>query len=122
MKVVTTGSRHLVGETGDLIVGLALATPKPTRIAHGDCPTGADQIVDRLARVLGLEPVPYPAMWNQHGAAAGPIRNGHMLDAEQPDVVAAFWDGRMKRCGTFDCILQAVERQIEVRIYPVKIA
>ena len=55
--------------------------------------------------------------WRLYGNAAGPIRNGEMLDAEQiPDIVIAFPDDQSS--GTYDCIDQAIARDIPVEVYP----
>lgn len=45
----------------------------------------------------------YPADWEKHGKAAGPIRNALMLEEGKPDLVLAFKDGfdwQFKRGGT----------------------
>jgi hypothetical protein len=58
------------------------------------------------------------ADWQQHGKAAGPIRNQQMIDEGRPDRVLAFWDGKSR--GTLDCITRAVAAGIPVRIVPVQ--
>lgn len=45
----------------------------------------------------------YPAEWNKHGKAAGPIRNQKMIDSGKPELVIAFPGGR----GTADMIRRA---------------
>lgn len=52
-------------------------------IRHGDCPTGADRIVDNWARRredVGVTVEPVPADWRLYGKAAGPRRNQEMVD------------------------------------------
>lgn len=44
--------------------------------------------------------VPFPADWNKHGKAAGPIRNKRMLTEGKPDVVYAFHDDIANSKGT----------------------
>jgi len=80
-------------------------------IIHGDCRSGADLWADEFAVVnwTGLEV--YPADWNAHGKAAGPIRNQRMIDEGKPDLVLAFPGGR----GTADMVRRAREAGIEVR-------
>lgn len=39
-----------------------------------------------------MELLRFPAKWNEHGKAAGPIRNQQMLTEGKPDVVFAFHD------------------------------
>jgi hypothetical protein len=52
------------------------------------------------------------ANWKEHGKAAGPIRNGNMLDeaGDEPLLVIAFKGGR----GTADCVRQAISRNMIV--------
>jgi hypothetical protein len=81
-------------------------------LIHGACPTGADYLADEFALGLGFIPVEdaakysqvmgfikrFPADWNAHGKAAGPIRNKEMLDwalqQGKPITVLAFPGGR----------------------------
>lgn len=62
---------------------------------HGDAP-GADRVCAAAAAdVSGVDVEAYPAMWHDHGRAAGPIRNGQMVDrlVEFPEHLAfAFHD------------------------------
>lgn len=58
-------------------------------IVHGACPTGADDLADRVAANLGLARECHPADWDQHGRSAGPIRNQEMV-ALGADVCLAF--------------------------------
>lgn len=60
----------------------------------GDCPTGADQIASEWAAMKGLPVLRYPADWDQHGRAAGPMRNQAMLETENPAFVVALPGGR----------------------------
>lgn len=58
--------------------------PAGTIVVHGAAP-GADNIAGYVAAALGFQVRPYPAQWQLHGKAAGPIRNQEMLDKEHPD-------------------------------------
>ena len=49
-------------------------------IVHGDCPTGADRIAAEFAEKYDIAVEAYPADWEKHGRAAGPIRNNEMVD------------------------------------------
>lgn len=51
------------------------------------------------------------ARWDQHGKAAGPMRNQRMIDEGKPDLVIAFPGGR----GTADMVKRARAAGIEVR-------
>lgn len=80
----------------------------PVMVIHGGA-RGADSLADDVANELGYHVRSYPAEWEIHGKAAGPIRNRRML-AELPDLVVAFGDGR----GTNDTVSEAERRNIPV--------
>lgn len=71
-------------------------------VLHGGA-TGADQLADDWAKQRGVTHVRYPAQWDKHGLAAGPIRNARMLTEGKPDLVVAFPGGR----GTRDMVAKA---------------
>jgi hypothetical protein len=87
----------------------------PKTLIHGDA-RGADRIAADIARMWTWPVEAYPADWEQHGFAAGPIRNKFMIEQGNPDLVYAFWDGKSK--GTLDAIRKAVSARIPVEIYP----
>jgi hypothetical protein len=102
LHVVATGSRYWTDES---IIRSALEQlPTRSRVAHGACITGADPIVDRIARELGHEVVRYPANWGRYEKLAGPIRNHQMALLEQPDECLAFLLRRNPCRGTRNCI------------------
>lgn len=51
---------------------------------------GADELAATWAVVGWTDLREYPADWEKHGRAAGPIRNKEMLEKEDPDLVVAF--------------------------------
>lgn len=72
---------------------------------------GADRLARRWAYMVGgIAVETYPADWDAHGKAAGPIRNQQMIDEGKPDVVLAFPGGR----GTADMIRRAEAAGIRV--------
>lgn len=88
---------------------------------HGDpevviegCARGADHLAEQWARSFGGDGflatvglAHFPADWDRHGRAAGPIRNQQMLDEGRPDAVIAFTpDLRVSR-GTRDMVTRA---------------
>lgn len=109
MKVIVCGSRSWddVAKMREVLDTL----PEGTVIVHGGAP-GADKMAGSLARKRGFSPIVYPAQWDKHGKAAGPIRNRQMLDVELPDLVIAFWDGVSR--GTKDMIDETERRRIEL--------
>lgn len=68
-------------------------------VIHGNC-SGADLTADRVARDKGWERRIFPALWNKHGKAAGPIRNQQMIDEGRPDYALIFLSPHSK--GTLD--------------------
>lgn len=84
---------------------------KPTRIIEGEC-RGLDLMARSVAEARGIPVIAMPAEWDKYGRAAGPIRNGSMLDLE-PGRVLAFHNNFKKSVGTKDCVTQALKREIE---------
>ena len=78
-------------------------------IIHGAA-RGADQLAWRWAVATGIPHEPFPADWNEHGKAAGPIRNQQMLDEGKPDLVIAFPGGK----GTNDMVRRAIDSGVTV--------
>lgn len=81
----------------------------PAAVIHGDA-AGADRCAGQWAERHGVKVEPYPADWERHGRAAGPIRNQQMLDEAKPDIVIAFPGGR----GTTDMVRRAEAAGIEI--------
>jgi hypothetical protein len=116
VKVLITGGRDWEDQYAvDVIVaGLACllgGANEQFELIHGDCPTGADSMADTWKDVVNV--TPFPADWDLHKKAAGPIRNRQMLDQE-PDLVVAFSDHLPTSKGTRDCVTEARRRAIPV--------
>lgn len=78
---------------------------KDVRIAaviHGAA-RGADEGGRLWGVSLGTDVLGFPADWETHGRAAGPIRNQQMIELGKPDLVIAFPGGR----GTANMVRQA---------------
>jgi hypothetical protein len=80
-------------------------------IVWGEAP-GADSLGKKYAIEKGMSVASFPADWDGHGRAAGPIRNGQMADYATHCV--CFWDGRSK--GTKNMINQAKQRNLHLKI------
>ena len=76
---------------------------------------GVDSLGEQYAQEYNLSVSVFPANWNKHGNAAGPIRNKQM--AEYADQLIAVWDGKSK--GTKNMIDQMNKQNKPV--YIVKI-
>jgi hypothetical protein len=99
MKVLVCGGRSYSDMT---TVDYELTCLDPDEIITGGA-NGADEMARRWAARNGVPCRIFEADWNQHGKAAGPIRNQQMLDEGIPDVVIAFPGGR----GTADMLKRA---------------
>ena len=79
-----------------------------TRLIHGGA-RGADSLAGNWAMLRCIARQSFPAKWEVHGKAAGPIRNAEML-AEKPSLVVAFPGGH----GTADMVRRAKAAGVEV--------
>ena len=80
-------------------------------IVSGHAP-GADSLGEKYAAEYKLQCELHPADWEQHGKAAGPIRNAEM--AEVSDALIAFWDGQSR--GTKSMIDLAKRKGLQVAV------
>lgn len=79
-------------------------------IVHGGA-RGADRMAGDWARENGIPEIRVDANWTFHKKAAGPIRNGWMLEFVRVDVVLAFPGGS----GTANMVAKAREAGIPVK-------
>lgn len=87
-RVLVTGSRDWVDRMS-LYAMLAKihSEHEGMVVVHGDCPTGADRMAQDWADLMGVEAERYPANWDKHGRAAGPIRNRRMVKSKPKPVL-----------------------------------
>lgn len=115
MRVLVCGSREfdswprMANELSNLI-------RKPSVIIHGDA-AGADRLAGLWARRNDVKEEAYPADWDKHGKAAGPIRNKQMLDEGKPDYIIAFLSQNSK--GTKNMIDQAKKARVPCIIHNI---
>lgn len=83
-----------------------------TEVYHGAA-RGADRLVGAWARERGITCKPMAADWQNHGKAAGPIRNNAMLKQFRPDAVISFPGGD----GTKHMVQIAVRANLPVVTY-----
>lgn len=114
MRILTTGSRTWEGKHAAIRVQVLLDTVlalcdhlgEKLTVVHGDCPNGADRIVDDWGRrrdYAGVTVETFPADWSR-GKAAGPRRNQQMVDAGA-DMCIGFL--RANSSGTQHCMAMA---------------
>lgn len=82
-------------------------------LIHGAA-RGADTGAGDWGFARGIPVLRFPADWNTHGNAAGPIRNAQMIAEGKPTLVIAFPGGR----GTGNMMRQARECWIPVLEIP----
>lgn len=120
MRLLVTGSRDWSGVYGtarieqvlNIILALTEVLGVKLTVVHGDCPSGADQIVDRWARRRDSEGVvieAHPADWSRFQRSAGPIRNQEMVD-RGADLCIGFVKGNS--LGTRHCLSLARNAKI----------
>ena len=73
---------------------------------------GADKLGEEWAEERQVACKRFPADWNKHGKAAGPIRNSQMAD--NADMCVVFWDGISK--GTKNMIQTALTKGLLVKV------
>ena len=86
MRVLVCGSRHFNDYE---LLEKKLETLAISTIIQGEA-RGADTLAKRYGERHGLDVLSFPALWDKHGRAAGPIRNAQMLSEGKPDAVVAF--------------------------------
>lgn len=113
MKLAIVGSRHLTLSTSLLneyaqtifemwdVLDVSVIRQHLEIVSGGA--RGIDTCAKDLARAEGYQYTEFPADWNKHGKAAGPIRNKQIVSYS--DVVLAFWDAESR--GTLSTIRYA---------------
>ncbi len=114
MRILVCGSRSITDERAvERILSYHIST-KDT-VIHGGCKSGVDAIADAFAKRRFNQVVVFPADWDKHGKAAGPIRNKQMIDEGEPTEVVAIWDGYSTGTkGTIDLSLAA---RVDTSVY-----
>lgn len=122
MKLIVSGTRiHLTAKRQSLVeewLSIYFEHLKCKSILVGDA-TGVDAFVVEWCKSHGIPHVKYAANWDDHGKAAGPIRNGVM--ANQGDCLLAFPDifkGKYSP-GTADMIRKVQAMNKPVMIVPL---
>ena len=105
MKLVIAGGRdlnfshHAIEDFYNIHFPAEEFEQYPERVISGGC-SGVDKAAEEWANTLkagGSVFKEFPADWETHGKAAGPIRNREM--AEYGDALLLIWDGKSKGSG-----------------------
>ena len=110
MKVLVCGSRYFndYNKLKEVLDDLSIDT-----IIHGDA-CGADRLAGRYGEENNIPVLRFPALWDEYGKRAGPIRNSQMLREGNPDYVVAFLYPNSR--GTRDMIKKSKDKGLEVEI------
>lgn len=84
---------------------------KPDEIVSGNA-RGADALGERYAKEHNIALKLFPANWDEHGKAAGHIRNAEMAD--YADALVAYWDAVSR--GTKNMLETAKKKGLDVRV------
>jgi hypothetical protein len=113
MKVLVCGSRHWGDREAIEVMLKWLEDIGYTTVIHGCC-GGADTLAGEIALELRMRVEEYPAQWETHGIAAGPIRNKRMLEKGKPSLVLAFHDDIAdSKGGTKDMIGRTFDANVD---------
>lgn len=110
-KVIIAGGRDLVLTSDQITEAVAKSGFLVTQIVSGNA-KGVDTSGENWANAHGIAVVLFPALWDLHGKAAGPIRNREM--ATFADCLIAFPGGP----GTANMI--ATMKRLKKPVYVVK--
>lgn len=113
-RVIVAGGRDFGDEARIKRVLDALLDPSELDyVIVSGCAKGADTLGIEYAERRGYSVEEFPADWEQHGKAAGPIRNQEM--SQVADILVAFWDGKSR--GTKDMIERMARAKKEIHLY-----
>lgn len=116
MKLIIAGSRNTADAVDEVCCAihefeLARAVTELVSGASGN----VDLAGEEWARENNIPVKRFPADWDKHRKAAGPIRNREM--AEYADALLAIWDGKSK--GTANMILEMHRQSKPVFVWRV---
>lgn len=116
MKTIIAGTRTIANPA---LVAQAIRASswaaQITEVVSGKAP-GVDTLGEQWAHARGLPVVEFPADWDRHGKAAGPIRNEAM--ACYADALILVWDGVSP--GSANMLKIARQRGLRVYVYTVR--
>lgn len=113
MRVLVCGSRHFNDYS---LLEKTLDELDITEVIHGAA-RGADTLGGLYAERHKIPIRSFPADWNLHGKAAGPIRNTKMLVEGKPELVVAFMADESR--GTKNMVDQATKAGVEVKVIKI---
>ena len=114
LRILICGDRNW--DDYEKIKWFVKSLPDDVFIIEGEC-RGADKMARQAAEEAGVKDeniLKFPADWNKHGKAAGPIRNAQMLSEGKPTHVIAYHNDFQNSRGTKDMVQRAKRADIPV--------
>lgn len=108
MKVIIAGSRT-IGSLEEVVAAIKASGFDITEVVCGGA-QGVDQLGKFWAYNAGIPTKQFNAHWNEHGKAAGPIRNREM--AAYADALILVWDGQSK--GSANMLAEAERKGLKI--------
>lgn len=111
MRVLVSGDRQwgaISERQVDAVRDVIATLPTNAVVIEGEA-RGADSLARDFALERGLEVERFPARWDEHGRAAGPIRNLQMLEEGHPDYLVYFHDNLAQSKGTAHMVKSALK-------------
>lgn len=119
VRVLVSGDRHWTDKwiVERILDGIRDCYAPRFTLIEG-CARGADHAAEVWAgkRELSKSHEHYPARWDDHGRATGPIRNRQMLTEGKPTIVIAFHDDLENSKGTKDMVNAAKKAAVPVYV------
>lgn len=112
MKVVIAGSRDITHY--DVVAEAYASCPFDVTEIISGCAKGVDTLGEQLASLICVPVCKFPADWDKHGKAAGPIRNRQM--AEYADAAIVIHNGSK---GSMNMISQM--KRLNKPVYEVRL-
>lgn len=114
MKVIVAGSRSI--DNYDLIEECIQESGFIVNEVVSGGAKGVDRVGEAWAAAHRIAITRFPADWETHGKAAGPIRNGLMAD--YADALIAIWDGESR--GTKNMIKTAERAGLPIMVWEIE--
>lgn len=109
LRVAIVGSRDFPHQSWVRFYVLGL--PAGATVITGGA-RGVDTWAEEVARGRKLGVEIFPADWQEHGRAAGPIRNRQIVEAA--DLVVAFWDGKSRGTASTLALARAAKKKVAI--------
>lgn len=116
MRTIIAGGREIT-DYEEVCRAILFSNFDITEVVSGKA-RGVDTLGEQFAKEFNIPIKEFPADWNKHGKAAGPIRNCEMADyVGDEGALIAIWDGQSR--GTKHMIDYATKKGLKVYVHRV---